>query len=466
MYQQNHNDVKAVTQVIISELLKNFSNSSDFISSLDIVAELFIQSVLKYNVFKENNYFTREIQIISEDEFFDSILKIKQGDKTGLKCFADYISHNESRKFQFEVPYEYITDYVYFNDVNIEYVVIEERLSSFALCISGKILSLDDSEIKTLEKVFRKFRRHLLLAINQKKYIDDVTSAGAKEAELLADEARVIADNARGIADEAKVIADIAKLVANNAKLAANKAEGITLNVNKAVIDAQEGAQRALNLSSKANVELDKVKKIANKAEETAKQAQNLANEADIQAKSTIANYISILGIFASIIFTLFGGVNLIGSTVKLLEVNSRWPYLTFIIALLMICLLTLLNMMVKWINSMSNLRKVLDNHNEEGRPIVESLWYKPWGWDFYTKAVSFFLLILLISMCGMYNVNKENLFSITTETTTKSVPNVEENTNKPATKLESEDKNKEITVVEKITLSNHPNEKSSDKEE
>ncbi|EXC51239.1 hypothetical protein J529_2100 [Acinetobacter baumannii 99063] len=84
-----------------------------------------------------------------------------------------------------------------------------------------------------------------------------------------------------------------------------------------------------------------------------------------------------------------------------------------------------------------------------------------------FLHQISFiFLVILLISLGGMYNVNKENLFSITTETTTKSVPNVEENTNKPATKLESEDKNKEITVVEKITLSNHPNEKSSDKEE
>lgn len=113
---------------------------------------------------------------------------------------------------------------------------------------------------------------------------------------------------------------------------------------------------------SLAQVQKNQIIRVTENAYKVAKKAEKIAEDADAQAKSTIANYISILGIFASIIFTLFGGVNLIGSTVKLLEVNSRWPYLTFIIALLMICLLTLLNMMVKWVNSMSNLKRALEN--------------------------------------------------------------------------------------------------------
>lgn len=458
MSQNNHNDVKAVTQLIISELLKGFSNSADFLKSLDTIADLFIQSVLKYNLFKENNFFTREIQIISEDDFLESFSRIKQGDKSSLKCFTDYISHKESKKFQFEVPYEYITDYVYSNDLNIEDIVVEDRLNSLAQCISGKILNLDDSEIKTLEKVFRKFRRHILLAIYQKKYIDEVTRKGAKEAEL--------------IADSARNIADIAKLVAYNAKTTANNSADLSKKVQEALNEAQYtvdraqiGAEEALSISSRANDALNKVQEIANKTESTAQHAQKLANEADAQAKSTIANYISILGIFASIIFTLFGGVNLIGSTVKLLEVNSKWPYLTFIIALLMICLLTLLNMMVKWITSMSNLKRALEKQNKEDKVAARKCsLFNPFTWDFYTKAVSFFLLILLISMCGMYNVNKENLFSITKETTTKNLPKVEEN-NQLADKSKSESQNKEVTVVEKITVSNHANDKNSDKD-
>ena len=255
--------------------------------------------------------------------------------------------------------------------------------------------------------------------------------------------------------------------------ISGNKNEHELLKINKVLDKLFRHLRLALFQKQYFMSAAESAKKISTQAEETAKEAQRiseiaekLASDADTQAKSTIANYISILGIFASIIFTLFGGVNLIGSTVKLLETNSRLPYLVFVVSLLMICLLTLLNMMVKWVNSTSNLKNALENHSNVVTQDPIHPYWKVRQWDFYTKSVSFFLLILLISLGGIYSVNKENLFSITTETTTKSVPKVEENTKKQAVKLEPEDKNKEITVVEKITLSNHLNEKSSDKEE
>lgn len=234
----------------------------------------------------------------------------------------------------------------------------------------------------------------------------------------------------------------------------------------KVSLSALATAKKSEFIAKKADRLATKAGDLATKADGLAAKAEQLANEADAQAKSTIANYISILGIFASIIFTLFGGVNLIGSTVKLLEVNSRWPYLTFIIALLMICLLTLLNMMVKWINSMSNLKNSLENNNKLNYVnVAKKKWYKPIFWDFYTKSVSCFLIILIISLVGMYMVNKENLFSMTTETTTTKPLVVEESSNKAVTKPKPDSVNKEITVVEKFTLSNHLNERSSDKE-
>ena len=218
---------------------------------------------------------------------------------------------------------------------------------------------------------------------------------------------------------------------------------------------------------SLAEVQKREISKVTNKAYKIANDAKKIANEADAQAKSTIANYISILGIFASIIFTLFGGVNLIGSTVKLLEVNSRWPYLTFIISLLMICLLTLLNMLVKWINSMSNLKRALEtqNKNDGVHNTDKCRLYNPFSWDFYSKSVSSFLVILIISLVGMYNVNKENLFTVTNETTTKIVaatpPSVEPNNKKPTETVET-------TEVKKLTVTNKIKEdaKEENKEE
>ena len=251
-----------------------------------------------------------------------------------------------------------------------------------------------------------------------------------------------------------------------------NKNEHELLKINKVLDKLFRHLRLALFQKQYFMSAADSAKTISNQAEQTAKEAQriakiaeDLANEADAQAKSTIANYISILGIFASIIFTLFGGVNLIGSTVKLLEVNSRWPYLTFIIALLMICLLTLLNMMVKWITSMNNLKNTLDKiQKEEEKNTKKRHCCNPLSWDFYTRSISCFLIILVISLCGMYHVNKENLFSITKETTTKNAPKAEQN-NKLAVKSKPENQNKEVTVVEKITVSNHANDKDSDKD-
>lgn len=305
----------------------------------------------------------------------------------------------------FDIPYEEITEYIYDIPEEIDLDDLDLMMEGLETQFCERFPNNKNGTKHKNHRCLGKFRKHIYLAAVQKNFIKKITR------------------------------------------------------------DAEEMAFTARNISNIANEAADKASKSSKRAEMLAIKAENLANEADAQAKSTIANYISILGIFASIIFTLFGGVNLIGSTVKLLEVNSRWPYLTFIIALLMICLLTLLNMMVKWINSMSNLKRMLDKQNKAGKvSIGKCRLFNPFTWDFYTKSVFGFLIILLISMCGMYKVNKENLFSITTETTTKNVPKAEEN-NKPADKSKPEDPNKEVTVVEKITVSNHANDKNADKD-
>lgn len=242
----------------------------------------------------------------------------------------------------------------------------------------------------------------------------------------------------------------------------------------KSAKEAKEFAGTARNIATTANEVAKKAKTASTQAENIAIKAEKLANEAEEQAKSTIANYIAILGIFASIIFTLFGGVNLISATVKLLEANSRWPYLTFIIALLMICLLTLLNMLIKWINSINNLKDELEkrginsgvqaNIPKKDKSILD----KVWGVDFYTKSVTFFLLILVISLGGMYGIKKENFFSFSTETTSKHLEsNSVKNSKNTEDKLNSKDiGNIEKTVIEKYTISNKPDNDEPDKAE
>ena len=233
-----------------------------------------------------------------------------------------------------------------------------------------------------------------------------------------------------------------------------------------------------LKVSSSALVTAQRADALAEKAEKLAIEADRLATEADAQAKSTIANYISILGIFASIIFTLFGGVNLIGATVKLLEANSRLPYLTFIIALLMICLLTLLNMMVKWIGATSNLKERLDrivsgaSDSSSGgntSKIKLDWWERFISTDFYTKSVMVFSIILGLSLVGMYSVKKEKIYSYSTEITQKNIIKPEASVENKSASKPQDDKgqaNVESTVVSKLAISNKIDSESKDKKE
>ena len=418
-----------------------------------LIAKVFIHVTLNERLFDEKRRIVESLPKPNQELLLQHSIKQLCDLKTpeSIHNFIEIVVNLDSAKYRIEIPYDDITAFIYnFKDA-IPIEAVNERLNGFSEILKTSLSAENQNNALKVEKVYKKFERHIKLAISQKRYIDEVTSKSSKAA---------------------KKIADIANLTAHNAKLAANTANEVSGKVQRALSDAehtiekaQQSATKALALSNNVNSTMKQAKSLADKAERDALHAQQLANEADAQAKSTIANYISILGIFASIIFTLFGGVNLIGSTVKLLEVNSKWPYLTFIIALLMICLLTLLNMMVKWINSMSNLKRMLDKQNKAGKvSIGKCRLFNPFTWDFYTKSVFGFLIILLISMCGMYKVNKENLFSITTETTTKNAPKAEENS-ELADKSKPENQNKEVTVIEKITVSNHVNDKDSDKD-
>ena len=47
-----------------------------------------------------------------------------------------------------------------------------------------------------------------------------------------------------------------------------------------------------------------------------------------------------------------------------------------------MICLLTLLNMMVKWVNSVSNLKNALEGQVNTATQGVERKWWEVWKCD------------------------------------------------------------------------------------
>lgn len=396
-------------------------------------------------------------------QLFNDIRVVERAANLFISLESQFISSVNGETF-YKLPYKAITLHIFDSDLE---EIKGNAMEGFSTTVAEVLVELcfENQALPHLIDCYEKFTHHIELALTQKEFI-------LKSAKL-----------ANEVATAAKSVADTANDAAHEADEVSKRVEQALIKANQTIQAAQEGANKALRLSTQANDALETAKSVAKKAESTAEHAQKLATEADAQAKSTIANYISILGIFASIIFTLFGGVNLIGATVKLLEANSRLPYLTFVIALLMICLLTLLNMMVKWIGATSNLRDKLDriasDQNDQtdqngGNGNNPSRYSKLLGLDFYTKSVIFFMVIVVISLAGMYQVKKEHAYSFSSEKTTKSL--------NPATQVKVDDSvasntasnvddgavrqdagnntdNIETTVVEKYIISNKPTE-------
>lgn len=133
----------------------------------------------------------------------------------------------------------------------------------------------------------------------------------------------------------------------------------------------------------------------AKEADKSAKEAGRVARIAQKQAKKAkdmsngmITNFVTILGVFATIIITVFGGINIVGSTVKLLEGNNKLAYLVFVVSFLMICLLTLVKLLMSWITSIRG-----GGEDSSGVDLASNKTI-----SFYTISVGCFLLTVIVS--------------------------------------------------------------------
>lgn len=402
---------------IITHFIKPYDDEEALNKNNELIAKVFISVTTKEKLFDEQRKILEQFPLPEDNstQLQHAINELcEKRDIDSIHNFLEKSANLDSSKYRIEIPYDDITFFIYGYPNEIFMEAVEERLDIFLSYLKQDVSNLPAHEAIKVEKVYKKFSRHIKLAISQRSFF----LAHAKRAERSADQALQIANEAKQMLDTAQITA--------------------------------KGAA------------------------DLAKKAQKLANEADAQAKSTIANYIAILGIFASIIFTLFGGVNLISATVKLLEANSRGPYLTFVIALLMICLMTLLNMMVKWITSINNLKSELEKRktptavNKSASHIAISLWPALRNLDFYTKSIICFSIILGLSLIGMYKVSEDDVFSFSREKTTRNIsnPDVKKEKDELSQLSNKESKNAEMTLVEKYTVTNKSSDALPEKEE
>lgn len=160
-------------------------------------------------------------------------------------------------------PYHDITVFIY----NYNKEIRIDDLDILMGAIELKLADISDDQVNC----FRKFRRHITLAVTQKYYIQKV------------------ADNAFNTANEAKSV-------------------------------AQEAGEQA--------------------------------NKAKLTYEGMMVNYITILGIFASIIITIFGGMQIISATTGLLQADLNIATLILVLSFLTFLIILILWMLFTFISN------------------------------------------------------------------------------------------------------------------
>lgn len=86
---------------------------------------------------------------------------------------------------------------------------------------------------------------------------------------------------------------------------------------------------------------ISQIQNIANQAKNTAEKAEETAEKAEQTYNSMFANYVAVLGIFTSIIVTIYGGINVINVIAQ--NNQAKMGTLMVLVSLTLLCVVTLL---------------------------------------------------------------------------------------------------------------------------
>lgn len=240
-------------------------------------------------------------ELIANHLNIQNYLDIKVVERTAnlfISFGQQFVSSVNEETF-YKPPYKEITINIFYSDYD---EIPTNAFQSFCTTVTEVITDLcqGHSSASHIIDCYEKFTHHISLALIQKKFI----LSSVKAAEETVVKVTSIANKATGIAKSASKVSSLAKQTA---------------------LEAQSASEHAKTIAGRAQEVFD----------------------------SSLVNYITILGIFASIIITVFGGINLTNATVKLLESEHDLPMMVFVISFLMIGFISILIILITWISSL-----------------------------------------------------------------------------------------------------------------
>ncbi|MCH7385588.1 hypothetical protein MMP71_17235 [Acinetobacter dispersus] len=143
-----------------------------------------------------------------------------------------------------------------------------------------------------------------------------------------------------------------------------------------------------IKISREAGNVADIAKQRAEEAKVISGEATQVSNNAKDLYDGMMVNYITILGIFASIIITIFGGMQLISATAGLLQANISLATLILVLSFLTLLIVLILAILLNWI---SNLKEAQTNNK------------------FVYITITFTIVSMIVASLYMFEYKKEH---------------------------------------------------------
>lgn len=290
-----------------------------------------------------------------------------------IKEVSAYLDTESGETF-YDLPYSRITEIIFKSDTtslnkseldDLKGVVeerIRENLSKNGIPDDIKEIvdktkraeqeSLEETCTKHLSACYRKFVSHIGLAGIQKVYILDNINFANQQVNKLNEQLQEANETITEMVANVESAYNLAESGSRDAQLALNAALEAKNEVEKTAHLASDGsrrAQEAISSAEEIKVAVEDNNKFAQQALDEAKQVKQETNDLTIQ-------FITILGIFATIIITVFGGISVVKAASELLSSGRTSIILvSFTVGILMCSLISLVILLTSWINSVQS---------------------------------------------------------------------------------------------------------------
>lgn len=288
-------------------------------------------------------------------------------------CREKKLVENISGETFYPIPYQEITERIYGLDFEFS-----EELNSVIECLIEplkKLLALSNLTIDELQlpehklsfhmlNAYKRFVSHIQLAVCQKKFIANQTLDVILQFNELKQENKRLKNGLKSSALRITELTAQLDTVGSNLSIASKQAQDALGDAQKAVYQVEEALVNAAKASTTVeaitlgaqdiSIKVEQALANADEASQAANKALIEANTARIETETTskniITQFVTILGIFASIIIALFGGMSLVKAAVELLTNEGSLPVFVFAVSILLLSFTLLIMLLTSWI--------------------------------------------------------------------------------------------------------------------